>query len=283
VGQKMRPEGRAANRELEESVMRRVLLSLAVLAWVCPLPWAQGEGVKKEGKKPEGKEELAANKEKGEETEADKKISALLKTKKVSFDFVDTPVGDALAFMQNLLGVNIVVGPDVDKQHALTLRVNDMNVGSALQWMAKLVGARVEVKDGAIFIGGAGEEKGRPPKKKGEEAAARLAPGKARVHQGTRGRAEIKLDDDVTIELYLSDDDLEPEFRQMLLKLLHKRIAHELAKLEKKEGEWREGKDKKELMMDEVRKRMEEMRRRMEDPDKKPKPEGKEGPGKGQF
>ena len=111
--------------------MRHVLVALAMALWAGTLAFAEGAGVEKPpkpGAKPGAEAKPGAN---PALTEADMKIWEVLKTKKVTFDFVETPVGDAMNFIQGLLGVNMVVDPGLEKGRTLTLRVNDMAVGQA--------------------------------------------------------------------------------------------------------------------------------------------------------
>ena len=156
--------------------------------------------------------------------DADAKIGEVLKTKKVSFDFVDTPLQDAVAFMRQVLDVNMVLDPAVNGKQALTLRVNDMPAGRALQWMAKVGGGEMKIQDGAVYFAAT-------PKAKARRMAFQGA--KARAYHRPVGRAQIKLGDVASIDLQLYDDDLPDETREMLLKLLHKALARELAKLQK--------------------------------------------------
>jgi type II secretory pathway component GspD/PulD (secretin) len=159
---------------------------------------------------------------------ADAKIAAALKAKKVSFDFVDTPVRDAVAFMRQLLGVNVVLDPAVDGNRTLTLKVKDMAAGKALGWMAAVAGAEMKIQDGAVYIA-ATKKKQVGGGRVGYQPVARY-----QQYRRTVGRAEIKLGDLASISLTLYDDDLPEDTRAMLLKLLHKALARELKELEAK-------------------------------------------------
>jgi hypothetical protein len=82
----------------------------------------------------------------------DKEICKKLE-KEVSFEFVDTPLGDALAFMKRLAGCSIVIDPSFEDSHPpVTLRVLNMPVASAFRWIARLTHAKCEIRDGAFFI-----------------------------------------------------------------------------------------------------------------------------------
>jgi len=208
--------------------MRVVFVALVAVLWpsvgLCaeprPAPTA---------KKP--KPALTAKKPKtaAEEREAERKISELLKTKKVSFDFVETPVQDALAFLQQLMGVNLIVDPMIDKHMPLTLRVNDMRVGQALQWIARLAGGKMDVRDGAVVILAAKDaERVFGPKGKHEKML--LKADRFRKPGQPLGKVTMPLGNGGTLELALVDDDLGREIRSLVLRMLHHRLLTELAK-----------------------------------------------------
>jgi RNA polymerase sigma factor (sigma-70 family) len=75
--------------------------------------------------------------------------------KEVTFNFVDTPVTDAVHFLQQLLNVSIVIDPAVVKDAAatgITLKVDKMPAGTALAWILKMAGLEYTIKEGAVFI-----------------------------------------------------------------------------------------------------------------------------------
>lgn len=272
--------------------MRRLIVALAVVAWLCPVAFAEGETPERR-QKPGAKPGIAAEARPGDETEAEKRIKEILKAKRVTFDFVDTPIVDAMNFIQALLGVNMVIDPGLDKQMPLTLRVNEMAVGQALQWMAKLADAKVEVRDGAVVIERAKEgerefvEKPRPEKwpPKGDFEKPRKGQpfGKITLPLGNGGSIEVALD----------EEDLGPEIRGLVLRLLHRQLLGELAKQDPQAAnEFREAMERRmrQAMEERVRavqkeagerarRAAEEMRERGE---KKPKPPAG-GENKGQF
>ena len=257
--------------------MRRLLVAAAVV-WLAPLAGLAGE----EGPRPEPRE--------GREQDPEQKIKDILRTKKVTFDFVETPLADVMNFMQALLGVNMVVDPGLNKQATVTLRANEMPVGQALQWIARLAGAKVDVRDGAVVVEparGDGREPGPRGRPDGEPP-----PGPRRPF----GRATLSLGPGVTIEMELGEDDLRPEARQLLLFLLHRQILGEAQKHDPKAiQEFMEGMAKQRQMEAEMRQRLEalrhpamdaEARRRAEEEarkqrERREKPEG--GERKGQF
>lgn len=95
--------------------------------------------------------------EKGEaapkEAEWEKALKAAF-DKKISLDFVETPVQDVCAFISNLADVPIVLDPKAlkDEQRNVTLRVNDMALKEAFNWVCKLVGLTCVARNGALFV-----------------------------------------------------------------------------------------------------------------------------------
>lgn len=74
--------------------------------------------------------------------------------KPVSFDFVATPITDALAFLRGLCGVNYLTDPALSaKNPQITLKANDMAHGNALDWICKLAGAQRAVGHGVVCVG----------------------------------------------------------------------------------------------------------------------------------
>jgi len=72
----------------------------------------------------------------------------------VSFDFVDTPLQDVLAFLGSLADLTIILDTEAIKDGApnVTLRVNDMRLGTALNWICKLAGLKYALREEAIFV-----------------------------------------------------------------------------------------------------------------------------------
>jgi hypothetical protein len=74
-------------------------------------------------------------------------------SKKISLEFVDTPLEDAMAFMSQLTGLNIILNPKVrDAKPMVTLRVNDMEAATVIRWLTRLSDTHAEVKDEALYI-----------------------------------------------------------------------------------------------------------------------------------
>jgi hypothetical protein len=214
---------------LGDRTMRHILVALAMVLWAGRAAFAEGAGVEKPPKP--GVKPAAEAKPAGD-NEAEKMIKETLKTKKVTFEFVEVSIGDAMDFMRRLINVNMILAPDVDRAATLTLKANDMPVGEALQWMAKLVNAKMEVKDGAVMIQRAGEGDAEfPPKAKAKQDAERLR--RVGLAPGSIGKAVIPLGNGASVELNLGEGDIDPGLRRVLLELLHKRIA---AKLRQERG-----------------------------------------------
>ncbi len=281
--------------------MRSMLVVAAVAVWTTGLAFAEGDAGEKKPKP--GGPALAAEAKPAVEPEAEKKIKEVLKTKKVTFDFVDVPVADAMEFMRQLVGVNMVLGPDVDRKATLTLKGNDMAAGQALQWMAKMADAKLEVRDGAVAIEHANDgEREFAPKPKPEKGFAKLDLEKLRHHGGAPlGKAVIPLGNGASVELNLEEEDLDPETRQVLLKLLRQQLLKELEKQDPKAAvEFKAAMERRaKLEADErarggaedARRALEEARERFRDKirekmQKLPKPgppEGRGEDGKAQF
>lgn len=79
-----------------------------------------------------------------------KKTTGALRT---SFDFKDTPMTKAVFEIQRLSGLNIVLHQDLARANpTISLRVKNMPLGSALNWICHLAGARYVLVDQAIYI-----------------------------------------------------------------------------------------------------------------------------------
>lgn len=86
------------------------------------------------------------------EQEWERRIKEAL-NKKVTFDFVETPLQDVVNFLSSLVDVTIVLDTAAVKDAPnVTLRVNEMRLQSALNWILKLVALKYTLKDEAVFI-----------------------------------------------------------------------------------------------------------------------------------
>jgi tetratricopeptide (TPR) repeat protein len=74
--------------------------------------------------------------------------------RKVSFDFIETPLGDVLGFLSQLVDQTIVLDTEAirDEHPTVTLRVSDMRLEAALGWICKLTGLKYGLRDEAIFV-----------------------------------------------------------------------------------------------------------------------------------
>ncbi|NQT88609.1 hypothetical protein HQ560_17720 [bacterium] len=93
----------------------------------------------------------------GDKTQADAPWEANIRgtlQRKVSFDFVETPLQDVLSFLSHLTDTTIVLDaePLADLRPIVTLRVNEMRFEAALSWICKLNGLKYGLRDEAIFI-----------------------------------------------------------------------------------------------------------------------------------
>ena len=74
--------------------------------------------------------------------------------KPVSFDFVETPLNDVISFLSTLTGATIVLDRKAlpGELPPITLKVGDMRLEKALNWVCKLAGLQYTYRDEAIFI-----------------------------------------------------------------------------------------------------------------------------------
>ena len=75
---------------------------------------------------------------------------------RVTFDFQETPFEDAIGFLRQVTGVNIIIAPTVLAANGgggtVTLNVKDMRFGDALKWILELTTLKMALQDQAIFI-----------------------------------------------------------------------------------------------------------------------------------
>ncbi|MBM4039688.1 MAG: hypothetical protein FJ290_14360 [Planctomycetes bacterium] len=89
--------------------------------------------------------------------------------KRVTFDFVETPLHDVVNFLSSLVDVTIVLDePSARDAPNITLRVNDMRLEAALGWILRIVSLRYQLKDEALFIA--------KPERIGEDVVTRALP-----------------------------------------------------------------------------------------------------------
>jgi len=84
------------------------------------------------------------------------KIREALKSKRISLDFVDQPLHECLAEIQKSIDVALILDPKViaggGDANALSLKVADMEIGRALEWVLKLADLDFMLQDEAVFI-----------------------------------------------------------------------------------------------------------------------------------
>ncbi|MFP4056605.1 MAG: hypothetical protein ACLF0G_07030 [Candidatus Brocadiia bacterium] len=139
-----------------------------------------------------------------------KAIAEALKTKRVTFDFVRTPLGDAAALVARLAGLSVVVDPALADRR-VSLRAQEMTLAHALKWLARAAGGRMQVKGGTVHL--VPDPRGKPPPRR----AGRLV-----------GTARLQLGDGVSVQLELRADDLPPGTRELLARALRQAIARRL-------------------------------------------------------
>lgn len=74
---------------------------------------------------------------------------------KISFDFIETPLRDVVHFLQSITNATIILDPKAVKELAnpeVTLKVTDMKLGLALDWILSMVDLGYAYADGAIYI-----------------------------------------------------------------------------------------------------------------------------------
>ncbi|MCZ7647020.1 MAG: sigma-70 family RNA polymerase sigma factor [Planctomycetota bacterium] len=92
--------------------------------------------------------------------------------REVTFEFVETPAGEALAFLQSLTKQNLVVDPNLlAAGSVITLKLQDVTLKHALDRIAEQMKGKVLFVDGACYVG-RGEpaaQDARPPLAIGEK------------------------------------------------------------------------------------------------------------------
>jgi len=76
-------------------------------------------------------------------------------SRKVDLDFSNTPAMDAIDFLRDVSGVNILVSPEareVATETQISLKVNRMDLKTALEWVLKLARLHATIKGQAIYI-----------------------------------------------------------------------------------------------------------------------------------
>ncbi len=95
------------------------------------------------------------------------KIDSVLKTKKVSVDFEETSLKEAISFVHTITGLNIVIDQNIYKDRdeeslRITLKVDDLSAGDVLDLMLRFKGLGRCMRHGVLFITTHAESSGRP-------------------------------------------------------------------------------------------------------------------------
>ncbi len=91
--------------------------------------------------------------------DADKRaeIMSKLRTMKVSLDFRDTPLQDVIDFIREMTGINFVIDQKVYEETeadklTITIKVDDLELRSALKLMLQMRGLTAVFRDGVLLI-----------------------------------------------------------------------------------------------------------------------------------
>ncbi|MGD0089782.1 MAG: STN domain-containing protein [Planctomycetota bacterium] len=133
------------------------------------------------------------------------KIKEVLQ-RKVTFEFVETPLQEAINFINGLTKTNTVLDQRIaNKDTKITLRVTDMTLELALSWIVKLADLEWEIRDQAIYVFDPKQE--RRGDAEARQAARRGAEARPAERQaGREGQMQImpklsvKLTDGTVIE-----------------------------------------------------------------------------------
>jgi hypothetical protein len=71
--------------------------------------------------------------------------------RRVSFEFVDTPLEEAANFLVSLCKIKMAASPAV-AETAASLRVTNMQLANAIRWIARLSGTKLITKDGELLF-----------------------------------------------------------------------------------------------------------------------------------
>ncbi len=72
--------------------------------------------------------------------------------RKVTLEFSEVPLREAIAFLQQIGEVNIVLDPSCARLPACTIKVQNLQLGSALKLLTKSLGATFEIHDNFIYV-----------------------------------------------------------------------------------------------------------------------------------
>lgn len=139
--------------------------------------------------------------------------------RKVSFEFVDTPLAEACEFVRHIAGVNVIVDPKSIENGAppINLRVADMKLSDALTWVCKLAGQKYELRNQSVFI--TADQDGAPKADAAKDAPAVTVSGKLRVKLANGN--ELEADSSV----FVRNPELVAGIAEQVLGVTDRRIA----------------------------------------------------------
>jgi len=97
--------------------------------------------------------------------EGDKADLKQILERKMSCEFVDTPLNEVFKFFGATSKVNLIIAPPVRENNVvINLKVSDMPISDALNYVCKMAHLSLEVSDTGVFISDAGDgaEKKKP-------------------------------------------------------------------------------------------------------------------------
>lgn len=81
------------------------------------------------------------------------KVMAAGLSRRLTLEFVDTNLSEAIAFVATVTRLNIIINPKVrEKNLKVNLRVKDMDAGNVLKWMARLTDTHIELVNKALYV-----------------------------------------------------------------------------------------------------------------------------------
>ena len=112
-----------------------------------------------------------ADKKAADNKDAEENLEAKL-ARKISCDFVDSPIKDVLAFVQKIVKINIIATPRMlELGGHINLKVADMPLGELLGFVCKLSNSKMEIKEQAVFLSMNDEGSENPGAKNPENSA----------------------------------------------------------------------------------------------------------------
>lgn len=138
--------------------MRSLAIAASLGVFLCaPL-------LSQEGKQPDGKGGQKQEGGKNAPADPDKALSERLKSQVISLNLDETPLGDVASFLTDITGVPVVVGPGVDTEAPVTLKLNGVSLKDALKLItASQEGLVARPYCGVLWLGQKGQRLPAPP------------------------------------------------------------------------------------------------------------------------